>query len=59
MKEGFNICLEKNCSYCCDPVKVDHSFPNEKIPKDKQGEPLWKQKEGTLVSKERPDGIKI
>lgn len=39
-----NFCLEKNCSWCCNPVKKQRKKGVEtvfKIPKDKHGEDLW------------------
>ncbi len=39
-----NPCLEKNCSWCCDPVKIvrGKNIANEiKTPKDTSGEDLW------------------
>lgn len=58
MKEKFGPCLDKNCSYCCDPIKVNATFPIDKIPKDRSGKPLWEE-ENLLTSKECPDGTKI
>jgi len=40
-KERKGPCLDKKCSECCNPVKVGRFFPEDKIPKDKDGQPLW------------------
>lgn len=58
MKNLVHVCIEKKCSYCCNPVKVEVTFPKEKIPLDKKGKPLWEEK-NLLTSEECPDGIKI
>jgi len=37
-------CLEKNCSWCCNPVKIGRrkGMANElKIPKDSEGNDIW------------------
>ena len=44
--ENFNNhgpCLDKSCSFCCNPVKINQKAINSgfEIPKDKNGENLW------------------
>jgi len=51
-------CIDKNCSYCCDPVKVSSFFPERLIPKDSTGKVLWKEK-GFLTSAGVVDGLKL
>lgn len=41
MSEKFGPCLDKKCSWCCDPVKVPKSFPDERIPVNGDGEKIW------------------
>ena len=43
MAEKYSPCLEKNCSWCCDPVKVASDFPEEKIPHNQKGEKIGKK----------------
>lgn len=54
-KEKFGPCEEKNCSYCCDPVKVPQGFLEEKIPVDKKGEKIWKKIDKLLIPESCPD----
>jgi Fe-S-cluster containining protein len=49
MKEKFGPCIEKNCSVCCNPVKVARFFPEEKIPKDADGNNLWQKRNELLI----------
>ncbi len=42
-------CLEKKCSWCCDPVKVPIHFPQEKIPKNEDGTPMWEKTHPVLI----------
>lgn len=58
MPERTGPCREKNCSDCCDPVKVSRFFPADKIPKDAEGRPLWEKREETLVP-EHDQGTKL
>lgn len=57
-KEKFGPCIEKKCSFCCNPVKTDRFFPDEKIPKDKNDKPIWED-EGLAVKTECVDGEKF
>lgn len=60
MENKFGPCLEKKCSWCCNPVKVSRFFPEEKVPKDEQGNKLWQRREKELlISEEHPDTIKL
>ena len=42
-------CTDKNCSWCCDPVKVHQFFPDEKIPVNAKGEKIWKERNELLI----------
>lgn len=46
-------CLEKKCSDCCDPVKMPRFMPEEKIPKDAEGKPLWTKRRELLVPEDQ------
>ena len=59
MKEKLGPCIDKKCSKCCDPVKVHRFFPDEKIPRDSDGKPLWAKRRELLVPDSNPDGQKI
>ncbi|MFA4871816.1 MAG: YkgJ family cysteine cluster protein [Patescibacteria group bacterium] len=52
MSERFKPCLEKNCSWCCDPVKVPRFFPDEKIPINENGQKIWKRRDEIFRSAE-------
>lgn len=59
MEEKFGPCLEKKCSWCCNPVKMDRSFSNSDIPLNKKGDKIWIEREGLLVAEENIDGRKL
>ena len=48
MVEKTGPCIEKNCSECCDPIKVPRPFPAEEVPKDSEGNQLWTKRDTTL-----------
>jgi len=52
-------CIEKNCSYCCNPVKVRRFFPENKIPVNKNKEKIWKKREGLLIPKNEIDTTRL
>ena len=52
-------CLEKKCSFCCDPVRVDRFFPEEKIPINKKGERIWKEREEILIPEDEIDRTRL
>ena len=52
-------CIEKKCSYCCNPVKVDRFFPEEKIPTNEKGEKIWKQRKGLLAPESQIDRVRL
>lgn len=55
IKEKHGPCLDKNCSQCCNPVKMKRFMPPELVPKDKDGNDLWKKKEELLVPTDNPE----
>lgn len=46
--ENHGPCLEKNCGYCCDPVKIN-AKANFDLPVDKEGLSLWTKREEILI----------
>lgn len=46
-------CLEKNCSECCNPVKIPRFMPEDKIPKDAEGGSLWTKRQEILVPEDQ------
>ncbi len=56
-KEG--PCLDKKCSWCCDPIRVKRSFPNDKIPRDKDGKKIWIDREEIQIPESHPDTVKL
>jgi len=52
-------CLEKECSFCCDPVKVDRFFPEEKIPVNENGEKIWKERAEILIPEDEIDTTRL
>jgi len=57
--EKFGPCDEKNCSRCCNPVKVPTSFPDEKIPVDNKGEKIWENTGKILIPKKHTDTTRL
>ncbi|TSC91066.1 MAG: hypothetical protein CEN90_614 [Parcubacteria group bacterium Licking1014_17] len=42
-------CLGKNCSWCCNPVKVHENFPDDMVPTNEKGEKIWRDKKETII----------
>ena len=59
MKEKFGPCIEKHCSWCCDPVKVPKDFPNDKIPANEKGEKIWIDRNEIIAPEETWEKEKI
>lgn len=59
MTQKHGPCLDKKCSWCCDPVRVRKGFPDEKIPKDSTGKPIWEKRDEILVPEDHPDTVRI
>ena len=51
-------CLDKNCGYCCDPVKVNAKVKID-IPKDGHGADLWVKRDEVLIPELRVDTDRI
>lgn len=52
-------CLEKKCSFCCNPVKVGRFFPEDKIPVNENGERIWKKRTELLVPEDEIDMTRL
>ena len=54
-------CLEKNCSFCCDPVKINQRAVQSwfKSPVDKDGNKIWKETGEVLVPVEKIDTDRV
>ncbi|MFH0804557.1 MAG: YkgJ family cysteine cluster protein [Candidatus Zambryskibacteria bacterium] len=59
MGEKFGPCLEKNCSVCCNPVKIARFLPEEEIPKGTDGNNLWQKRKELLMPDNKPGEIKL
>ncbi len=59
MNNKFGPCLEKNCSWCCNPVKVARFFPEDKIPTDKNGEKIWQKRKELLIPEDQIDTARL
>ena len=62
--ENFNRhapCLDKKCSFCCDPVKMNQKVMRSgfDLPKDNDGNPLWKATGEVLIPEERADTDRV
>lgn len=56
--ENHAPCLDKNCGYCCEPVKVNVRNHGD-LPKDKQGNDIFIPRNEILVPESRPDTDKV
>lgn len=59
LKDNPGPCLEKKCSFCCDPVKVDRFFPEGKIPINENGEKIWKERAEILIPEDEIDATRL
>ncbi|MCX6731833.1 MAG: YkgJ family cysteine cluster protein [Candidatus Parcubacteria bacterium] len=59
MKEKIGPCIDKNCSICCNPVKVRRFFPKEMIPGDTKGNKLWQKRRELLIPESQSEEVKI
>lgn len=62
--ESFNKhapCTDKNCSFCCNPVKINKRaiINGLELPKDKNGNDIWKEREEILVPEDMIEKVKI
>lgn len=51
-------CLDKNCGYCCDPVKVNIKNSGE-LPKDKNGKDIFIPRNEILTPESRIDTDRV
>lgn len=59
MKHKEGPCLDKNCSWCCDPVRVNQTFPDNKIPRDKNNDKIWVERDEILIPELHPETVKL
>lgn len=56
-------CKEKSCSFCCNPVAINQrailTLGKDKLPKDKNGNPLFTRKKEFIFLKNSPDTNKL
>lgn len=54
-------CIDKNCSWCCSPVKIDARSVTRGLilPKDPKGNDLWIKRDQLLASKNASDTSRI
>ncbi|MCX5839728.1 MAG: YkgJ family cysteine cluster protein [Deltaproteobacteria bacterium] len=55
----FSPCIDKNCSFCCDPVKLFRFSPDDKIPTNKNGDKIWKERDEIYIPKDFIDKVKL
>ena len=53
--------IDKNCSFCCNPVKIDKRIivNGLRLPKDKNGKSLWKERDEILAPEDTMEKVKI
>ncbi|MBI5794014.1 YkgJ family cysteine cluster protein [Candidatus Uhrbacteria bacterium] len=59
MANRHGPCMEKKCSWCCDPVKVPANFSDEKIPLDKEGKRIWRDREEIVVPESQMETVRL
>jgi len=62
MSEKFGPCLDKNCSWCCNPVKISYrkGFPEPKPDiRDRKEKELFIKSDETLIPKKEIDTTRI
>ena len=52
-------CIEKKCSFCCDPVRVGRFFPEDKIPVDENGNKIWEERPELLIPEDEIDTTRL
>ncbi len=57
MKNSHGPCLDNNCSWCCDPVKIFNKdiIQGRQLPKKEDGSDMWIRRDEVLVPAESPD----
>lgn len=62
--ENFNKhapCIDKDCSFCCDPVKINQRaiISGFESPKDKNGNKIWKETGELFAPENRIDTDRV
>lgn len=54
-------CTDKNCSICCNPVKMNQRaiINGLELPKDKEGNDLWKSRGEIIAPEDRVEKVRI
>lgn len=54
-------CLEENCSWCCDPVKIESRFKvmASELPKDKNNKTIFQDTYEVWVPEKNPDSGRL
>lgn len=58
-KNNPGPCIEKKCSFCCNPVKVARFFPEDEIPTNEEGEKIWKERPELLIPEDEIDRTRL
>lgn len=59
MSEKISPCVEKDCSWCCDPVKVQEDFPESNIPINESGEKIWIKRDELYIPEDHPETVRL
>ena len=60
MNEKFGPCLEKNCSWCCDPVKVEQTRAVEvDSTTDKTGKKIFSRRSEIYLPEKHMEYVKL
>jgi Fe-S-cluster containining protein len=59
MKNYPGPCLEKQCTWCCNPVKVPKDFPDKEMPVDKGGNQIWHECGEIIAPENHIETVKI
>lgn len=59
MSEKYSPCVEKQCSKCCDPVKVRMGFPDNKIPLDENNEKIWERQNEIYIPEDHMETTRL
>lgn len=61
-KNNIGPCTEKQCGWCCDPVRVNLKYTNiEEVEKKiaTNGKKLWEKREEMLIPEVHPDTVRL
>ncbi|MEI7452314.1 MAG: YkgJ family cysteine cluster protein [Candidatus Falkowbacteria bacterium] len=63
MPEKFGPCLDKNCSHCCDPVKIEfrkgYDYDGIPLAKDKNGNEIWERTGEVFAPEVNIDTVRV